>query len=172
MTIRKVSIVIPMRNEASRIEHVLEEIAAQDWPGAVEVLVGDGRSTDDSVTILHETAARLGLDATVVDNPGRLAASGLNACIERATGDLVVRMDCHARYARDYVSACVRGSEETQAENVGGPTLVEGESATERAVACAMESPFGGIGWSSATTGGSPRSRGSCPATAGRTSTR
>ena len=136
-----------MRNEVQCIEGLMEQIARQDFEGEIEVFVGDGRSDDDSVAVLGAAATRLGLDVTVVDNPLLLASAALNECIKRATGDLIVRMDCHARYPDDYVSACVRSSQETLADNVGGPTLVEGETVTERAVACALESPFGGIGW-------------------------
>lgn len=147
-TAQRISIIIPMRNEAARIEHVVEQIAAQDYPGEIEVLVGDGRSEDESIPLLRAAAERLGVDVQILDNPARLTAGALNACIGQATGDLIVRMDCHARYPTDYVSACVRASEESGAENVGGPTLLEGETDTERAVAAAMSSPFGGIGWS------------------------
>ena len=147
-TVRLISIVIPMRNEARRIEERMEQIAAQDVAVNVEILVGDGVSDDDSVALLHEAAERLGLNVKVITNPGRAASSGLNVCIRQATGDLIVRMDCHARYPTDYLTSCIRASEETGADNVGGPTLTEGQTPSERAVACAMDSPFGGIGWS------------------------
>ena len=142
-----VSLIIPMRNEAKRIGSVLRHIAAQDFEDPFEIIFADGRSTDDSVAIVERESRRLGLNTIIVDNPDQLAASGLNACIERAAGTLIVRLDCHARPEPDYISACVRASIETGADNVGGPTLLEGTSSGERAVAAAMDSPFGGIGW-------------------------
>ena len=69
-------------------------------------------------------------------------------CIVAARGDLVMRVDCHSRYPSDYVSRCVAASEETGADNVGGVFVPTGRTPTERAVACAMQSPFGGIHWS------------------------
>jgi GT2 family glycosyltransferase len=137
-----------MRNEEDRIEGLVASVAAQDYEGPIQLMIADGRSTDGSVERARSAAARHGVDLVVVDNAAQRTASGLNRCIERASAELLVRMDCRARFAEDYVTWCVRTSAETGAENVGGPTLVEGRTTVERAVACAMSSPFGGIGWS------------------------
>ncbi len=56
-------------------------------------------------------------------------------------------MDCHSSYPPDYVRRCVVAADETGAWNVGGVVIPEGTTPMERAVACAMDSPFGGIGW-------------------------
>ena len=84
--------------EAPNVASVVEDIAKQDFAGEVEVLVADGGSTDGSRELFTAAAARAGLDLTVIVNPKRLVAHGLNACVPRATGDLVVRLDCRARY--------------------------------------------------------------------------
>jgi glycosyltransferase involved in cell wall biosynthesis len=146
-----IAIVVPMRNEEERIERLVASVAAQDYQGSLRLLIADGASTDRSVEQARSAAARLGVDLEVVENVAQRTASGLNRCLERANAELIVRMDCRARFAEDYVTWCVRTSEETGAENVGGPTLVEGRTAVERAVACGMTSPFGGIGWSRET---------------------
>jgi GT2 family glycosyltransferase len=70
----------------------------------------------------------------------RLSAAG-------ATGDLIVRLDCHSRFPTDYLRLCVEAAEETGAWNVGGTVVPVGETPMEKAVAAAMDSPFGGIGW-------------------------
>jgi len=146
--IDRVSVVAPMLNEAEHIEAVVTDIAAQDFAGELELLVADGGSTDDSVPLLRAAAKRLGLAVVVIDNPKRWVSHGLNACVRAATGDLVVRIDCHSRYPRDYVRRCVEVAAETGADNVGGVIVARGRTPTQRAVACAMSSAFGGIGWS------------------------
>jgi len=113
----------------------------------VEVLFADGGSTDGSADRVQEAARTSGLDITVLKNEKRLVSPGLNACLQHATGDLIVRLDCHSRYRADYVRLCVDAAETTGAWNVGGIVVAEGRTPMERAVACAMESPFGGIGW-------------------------
>lgn len=148
MADRTVAVIVPMRNEEHRVERLVASVAAQDFAGPIQLVIADGASTDASVERARAAAAAHGVDLVLVENPRQRTASGLNSCIAHARAELLVRMDCRARFAPDYVSWCVRTSDETGAENVGGPTLVEGETLLERAVACAMTSPFGGIGWS------------------------
>jgi succinoglycan biosynthesis protein ExoA len=145
--IARVSIIVPMLNEEAQIEGLLADIAAQTFTGDLELLVADGGSTDRSVERLRAAAARHEVALTVIENPGRLIPHALNACVRRARGELIVRMDCRARFAPDYVARCIAAAEETGAWNVGGRTIPVGRTRTERAVGCATDSPFGGIGW-------------------------
>jgi glycosyltransferase involved in cell wall biosynthesis len=145
--IRLVSVMAPMWNEAGHIEELVADLAAQDFGGGMELLVADGGSTDGSVERLRVAAERHGVAVTVLDNPDRWVSRALNLCIRAARGDLLVRVDCHSRYPADYLRRCVEAAEETGAANVGGVFVPQGRTPTERAVACAMDSPFGGIHW-------------------------
>jgi succinoglycan biosynthesis protein ExoA len=142
-----VSIVVPMLNEAEHVEHLVADVASQDYDGSVELIVADGGSDDGSTDLLRRAAAARSVPLTLVANPARWVSPGPNSCLEQATGDVIVRMDCHAHYPVDYVRRCVTLLEQTEAWNVGGALVPVGRTATERAVACAMETPFGGIGW-------------------------
>jgi succinoglycan biosynthesis protein ExoA len=143
----RVSIIAPMLDEADHVEAFVDDVAAQDFEGEIELLVADGGSKDKSVERLERASEQAKLDLTVIPNPARWVSNGLNACIERADGDLIVRLDCHSRYPPDYVRLCAKAADETGAWNVGGIVIPEGQTRMERAVACAMDSPFGGIGW-------------------------
>jgi succinoglycan biosynthesis protein ExoA len=145
--IEKISVVVPMRDEAAHIEGLVRDLAAQDFSSEVEVFVADGRSTDDSVELLRRAAREAGLTLEVIDNPAGTVSPGLNACIRRATGDLIVRMDCHSSYPPDYLRRNAEAIEETGAWCVGGQFLAFGRTRVERAVAAATDSSFGGIGW-------------------------
>lgn len=136
-----------MLNEAAHIERFVDDLDAQDFAGPVEIFVADGGSTDGSVERLQSAAERAGLDVTVVPNPVGWVSHGLNACIPLTNGDLIVRLDCHSRYPPDYLRLCAEAAEETDAVVVGGIAIPEGRTTTERAVGCAMDSPFGGVGW-------------------------
>jgi glycosyltransferase involved in cell wall biosynthesis len=136
-----------MLNEAPYVEQVVSDIAAQDFEGHVEVIVADGGSTDDSVSLMLSAAKRREVRMSIVENPAGWVSQGLNLCIAQANGDLLVRLDCHSRYPPDYLRLCAEASEASGAENVGGVVLASGRTAMERAVACAMDSAFGGIGW-------------------------
>src|SRR4051812_46523374 len=145
--VRRISLVIPMYNERDHIDALVSDIAGQDWDGELQILVADGRSTDGSVDLLRAAAEREGLDVTVIDNPKRQQSAGLNLCIAQTNGDLIVRLDCHTRYPHDLLTLLARAAEETGAWNVGGTFAPRGRTVTERAVACAYDSPFGGTGW-------------------------
>jgi GT2 family glycosyltransferase len=137
-----------MLNEASHVEQLATDLAAQDYVGEVEVVVADGGSTDGSAALLLAAAERLELSLRIVENPAGWVSQGLNKCIAEARGELIVRADCHSRYPADYLRRCAGASEATGADNVGGLVIASGRTPTERATACAMDSPFGGIGWS------------------------
>jgi GT2 family glycosyltransferase len=145
--IERVSIISPMRNEARHVAAFVRDVAEQDFAGAIELIVADGMSEDGSVAILIAEAGRLGVPCRVLPNPAQIVPTGLNACIRVAQGDLLIRMDCHSRYPADYVRRLVDASESTGAWNVGGAVTPQSATTMERAVATAMDSPFGGIGW-------------------------
>jgi glycosyltransferase involved in cell wall biosynthesis len=108
----------------------------------MEVLVADGMSEDgtrDIVRLVQEADARVHL----VDNPGRIAPTGMNVAIARARGDIVVRVDGHCEIATDYVTQCVRCLVEGKAECVGGPIETVGMTFMASAIAVAMGSKFG-----------------------------
>ena len=141
-TVPMVSIVVPCRNERDHIESAIKSILTQEVPpGGFEVIVADGMSDDGTREILKkwvEQDSRLHL----IDNPGGIVSSGLNAGIRKATGSIIMRMDVHTNYAPDYVRQAVRVLEETGADNVGGPWLARGRGRMGMAIAAAFQSPF------------------------------
>ena len=120
-TVPFVSVIIPVRNEANAIGCCLHTVLGQDYPAdRMEVLLAEGQSTDRTREVLNEYALR---DARVrvIDNPRGIVSTGLNAAIQAARGEVVLRMDAHTEYAPDYVRQCVAVLRETGADNVGGP---------------------------------------------------
>ena len=137
-----VSVVVPCYNELGHIEACLHSILAQEPPhGGFEVIVADGMSSDGTRDILMELACeepRL----RVIDNPGRIVSTGLNAAIRAARGKVIIRMDVHTEYATDYVRQCLAVLQETGADNVGGPWVAKGVGFVGKAIAAAFQSPF------------------------------
>jgi succinoglycan biosynthesis protein ExoA len=136
------SIIVPCRNERGHIEACLRSILGQEPPpGGFEVLVADGMSNDGTREILSRLAAedpRLKL----IDNPGRIVSTGLNAALRASRGRVIIRMDAHTEYAPDSVRQCLVVLRETDADNVGGPWVVKGTGFMGRAIGAAFQSPF------------------------------
>jgi glycosyltransferase involved in cell wall biosynthesis len=81
----RVSVIIPARNEARNIAHVLATLP----PDIYEVLLVDGRSTDGTADVAR--AAMPGI--RVIDQPGSGKGDALAAGLAECTGDVVVMLD-------------------------------------------------------------------------------
>jgi glycosyltransferase involved in cell wall biosynthesis len=141
----RVSIVVPCRNERRYIADCLDSIRLNDYAAdSVEVLVVDGASDDGTRDVLREYAERWP-SVQWLDNPTGTTPKALNIGIRAARGDIVMRMDAHCNYPRDYISALVRWLDQSGADNVGGVcrTLPGSNSPTARAIAVALSHPFG-----------------------------
>jgi glycosyltransferase involved in cell wall biosynthesis len=78
-----ISVVVPALNEARNLPYVLP------WIQADEVILVDGRSTDDTL----EVARTLRPDVRVVLQKGEGKGDALRAGFEAATGDIIVMLD-------------------------------------------------------------------------------
>ncbi len=81
----KVSVVIPTLNEARNLPHVFERMPR----GLYEIIIVDGRSTDDTV----EVAQRLCPGVKIVHQDGKGKGNALIAGFEQCTGDVIVMID-------------------------------------------------------------------------------
>jgi succinoglycan biosynthesis protein ExoA len=134
----RVSVIVPARNEAATIEACLQSILMQRVEGGLEVIVADGRSSDETA----ELARSLG--ATVVDNPARTTPAALNTALAAAQGSIVVRFDAHGRMPQGYIQASVKAlDEEAGAVGVGGWVQVEPNGPWGRAIGGVLGSRFG-----------------------------
>ncbi len=148
-----VSIVLPVRNEATAIQQALDSCLAQDYGGDIEIVVADALSNDGTRSILSSYADDHGV--TSVDNVMRTTPSGLNVAIDASLGAVIVRCDAHSVLPDDYVSVAVEILQRTGAVNVGGVQRAVGIEPMQRAIAAAMSSPFG-VGDARFHMGGSP----------------
>lgn len=144
-----ISVIIPCRNEGAHIGACVSSVLAQvGVPGGIEVIVVDGMSNDGTRDILARLA-RADNRLRVLDNINRLTSCAMNIGIRHARGQFIAIMGAHNQYASDYLSASLRVSLETGADNVGGSMTCCGETWLQRAIAVAHHSPFsvGGARW-------------------------
>jgi succinoglycan biosynthesis protein ExoA len=138
-----VSVIMAIRNEAGFIATSLGAVLGQDYPRALlEVIVADGCSDDGTKEIVEAMALADGR-VTLIENPGRIVATGLNQAVAAARGEVLVRVDGHCEIAADYVRCCVTHLQRGEVAGVGGPLDTIGGTPVACAIAAAMSSTFG-----------------------------
>src|SRR5690349_7414121 len=140
-----VSVIMPIRNESRFIEASLGAVLAQDYPGdRMEVLIADGMSTDDTRDIIARIAgSHPDVSVMIVDNPGRIASTGLNVGLAQARGDVIVRVDGHTFLEPDHVRQCIEALQRSGADHVGGRMETVSEGPFGEAVSWATGTGFG-----------------------------
>jgi len=149
-----VTIIIPCRNEEKFIGKCLGSIINNNYPkDNLEVLVVDGRSEDRTRNIIEEYV-RNNPFMKLLDNPRKIVPSALNIGIKKAKGEVIVRMDAHATYERNYISKCVEYLKKYNVDNVGGTmiTAPRRDTLIGRSIVHALTSHFG-VGNSDFRTG-------------------
>ncbi|MFN3670480.1 MAG: glycosyltransferase [Bosea sp. (in: a-proteobacteria)] len=138
-----VSVIVPVYNEIAGLDRLLSDLLRQDYERIVEFWFADGGSQDGTYEALLRLS-RADDRVRVVSNPKRLPAAGINLALERATGDIVQRLDAHARYDADVVRKSVEALLATGAGGVGAIARpFEGRTLIGRAIVAAHKSPFG-----------------------------
>ncbi len=143
MKIPSISIILPVRNEENYIGPCLDQIFNQEGlDHNFEVIVADGMSTDQTREIIRKYQA-VHPNLFLIDNPGKIVPTGMNAALRQAKGGIIIRVDGHCEIAPDYVSMCVKHIHENKVEGVGGPMQTIGETPFSETIAVAMSSTFG-----------------------------
>lgn len=93
-----VTVLVAAYNEAAAIRDTLASLAAQTYPGLVEILVLNDGSTDDTVALARAAASELSFPASVsvqvLDYPVNAGkAAVLNRGLKAASHDLIVTLD-------------------------------------------------------------------------------
>ena len=140
-----ISVIIPCRNEEKFIAKCLDSVIANDYPkDRLEVLVVDGMSEDGTREIVERYAKQYPF-IKLLDNPKKITPTALNIGIKHAKGEIIMRMDAHATYEKDYISKCIKYLNEYNADNVGGiwKTLPRDNTFIGKAIVIALSNPFG-----------------------------
>ena len=103
----RISVVIPAMNEAKNLPHVFAGLPEN----LHEVILVDGRSTDDTIDV----ARRLYADVRIVHQTGRGKGNALAAGFSACTGDIIVMLDADGstdpREIPLFVDALVSGAD-------------------------------------------------------------
>ncbi len=141
---KRVSVVIPCRNEEDFILRCLDFIFRSDYPTElIEVLVCDGKSDDKTHSIV-ESYSHENPSVRLLINENITTPFALNLGIKNSTGDIVLILGAHTELAANYISECIAVLDKMpDIWCVGG--VLENVSSDEMtaSVSLAMSSPFG-----------------------------
>jgi len=123
----QVTVIVPCYNEQATIKDLLLNLYHQDYPRqAMEVIISDGMSTDDTRKIIKGfQKGHPDLELHIVDNEQRTIPAGLNRALQAARGRYIVRLDAHSSPAPDYISRSIQALEAGKGDNIGGVLNIE-----------------------------------------------
>ncbi len=141
-----ISVIVPVRNEATVIEPALRALLTQDFPrDRFEVIVADGASTDETVPIVRRLQGEFS-NLKLVFNPGRLSSAGRNTALRHSTKDAAVIVDGHCTLPdRFYLKNLAEAFEASGADSLGRPQPLDSPNPTpfQEAVSSARASRLG-----------------------------
>lgn len=100
---KKVSLIIPCRNEINFIKDFCESINNQDYPkDLIEIIISDGMSDDGTFEYLKGLK---NLSFILIQNKDLYVSHALNKAISISTGDFIIRLDVHCEFPSNYISS-------------------------------------------------------------------
>jgi len=139
-----ISIIIPVRNEEKYIDRVLESIVSYKSNNFdIEILIIDGLSEDNTVQKIKKACVHH-KNIILLNNTKKTVPHALNMGIKKAKGKIIIRMDAHSIYPKNYVEILVSNLEKLNADNVGGmwDIIPADQSHRSKIIASLMASPF------------------------------
>ncbi len=124
----KVSVLVPMRDEADNAKELVASLQQLDYPpGLLEFLIGEDRSTDETPAILRELAerdARISVISIDADLPNLVAKANVVAqLIPHCTSEYYFITDADVRLPAHWIKTLLSG-EADKAGVIGGSTVV------------------------------------------------
>jgi glycosyltransferase involved in cell wall biosynthesis len=118
-----VSIILCTANRANGLRQTMASLAGVRCPGAVELVVVDNRSTDDTRVVVEDAARHYPFPIRYLHEAevGKYAA--LNAGINASTARFIAATDDDARFEPDWLERAVDGLSRYGCEFVGGRVL-------------------------------------------------
>jgi succinoglycan biosynthesis protein ExoA len=138
---RLATVVVPALNEERHIRACLESVLSQTYHD-LQVLVVDGGSTDHTADIVNE-CSRSDRRVRLLTNPGGGIPRSLNFGLQAAQGRYLIRIDAHSVVPTDYIATVVDLLRGGRWAGVGARKDAQATTATGRAIARALGSPFG-----------------------------
>ncbi len=129
----KITVIIPVRNEANTIGLLLKDLHQQTYaPTNFEVIVVNDSSTDNTAYVLKTFANASAISLKIIHLDGQENNSSpkkraIAAALDQATGDLIVTTDGDCCVGPDWLTALAACRESTGARFISGPVTFNTE---------------------------------------------
>mgnify|MGYP001205605655 CR=1 FL=1 len=143
---KKVSIVIPCRNEEKYIETCIESLLTNGYPQElIEILVIDGESNDRTIEIVSHLQKK-NQQIKLINNPKKLTPFALNLGVFNASNEYLLIASAHSSFEKNYIQTLIDNiSTLENAVAVGGimETKVKNSNPLSEAIKEVLTHPFG-----------------------------
>lgn len=137
------SIIIPTYNEQDYIANCIDSVLNQNYNvELIEVVIVDGNSHDNTLSIIKDYQQKYPC-IKIKENPGRNTSQSLNIGIKASTKEIVVILGAHTTLDRNFISYNNKYLNEKNVKVTGGTQINVGLNYVQKAIAMAMENPFG-----------------------------
>ena len=137
-----ISFILPVLNEKEYISVTLGSILFQKTQENYEILISDGGSTDGTLEIIN-TIILNNSNVHLIDNPQKMVSTGFNLALNKAKGNIIIRVDGHSEIQKKYLEKCCNLLKETDADIVGGVIETISFGLIGNAISIAQSSWFG-----------------------------
>lgn len=142
-----VSLCVIAYNEEALIRGLLDDISKQDYPHQLTEIVFVNNGSNDTTPELFSSFANINSDflrVCIRTQEKSNQACGWNTAVSNAMGDVIIRIDAHARIPHNYVTECVKELE--KGENIvggGRPCITQSKTPWNDTLLAAEECLFG-----------------------------
>lgn len=128
----KISVIIPVRNEAANIVYVLRSVAAQNYPlHLFEIIISDDQSDDETVSLVKNfITGNPQINIRVIEAGSKNFSSKKSAikkAVDHTNGSLVVTTDADCLHHKDWLITVANYFKQKNAVMICGPVLLKGE---------------------------------------------
>ncbi len=142
-----VSLCVIAYNEENLIRGLLDDIAKQTYPHELTELIFVNNGSTDTTPALFSSFANINDDflrICIRSQEKSNQAHGWNTALSNAMGDLIIRIDAHARIPHNYISECVAEIEKGECIVGGGrPCITQRKTPWSTTLLAAEECLFG-----------------------------
>ena len=136
--------ILPIFNESPFINKVISSILYQNKINQLdfEILISDGGSTDGTLEIIN-SIIQDNSNVHLIDNLQNIVSTGFNFALNKAKGDVIIRVDGHCKIPPDYLEKCSNLLKSGDADIVGGVIETISSGLIGNAISVAQSSWFG-----------------------------